>query len=106
MLLKMKQAGCYRVTFGVESASRKTQKYIGKIVNLDRVNEIIDYVGGTTTATIANDWAIIPDSTSNYIIHQNSGKCGEQAQDNAKKSIKLKSTDSAVDDFYNHQCLD
>jgi magnesium-protoporphyrin IX monomethyl ester (oxidative) cyclase len=43
VLQKMKHAGCYRVTFGVESGCLRTQKYIGKIVPLDRVNELIDF---------------------------------------------------------------
>ena len=43
VLLKMKQAGCYRITFGIESGCKKTQKYVGKVVNLDRINRIIDY---------------------------------------------------------------
>jgi len=43
MLLKMKQSGCYRVTFGVESASKETQKYVGKIIDLKKINELVDY---------------------------------------------------------------
>lgn len=43
VLKKMKQAGCYRVTFGIESACARTQQYIGKIVNLQRIRDIIDY---------------------------------------------------------------
>lgn len=43
ILLKMKQAGCYRVTFGVESACQETQKYIGKILKLEKIEEMIDY---------------------------------------------------------------
>jgi magnesium-protoporphyrin IX monomethyl ester (oxidative) cyclase len=43
VLQKMKEAGCYRVTFGVESGCAKTQKYIGKIVPLERINEMVDF---------------------------------------------------------------
>ena len=41
VLSKMKQAGCYRVTFGIESACAKTQQYIGKTVNLQRINDAV-----------------------------------------------------------------
>ena len=37
----MKDAGFYRITFGIESASPRTQRYIRKIVNLDKINELI-----------------------------------------------------------------
>jgi len=43
VLKKMKQAGCYRVTFGIESACSRTQQYIGKIVNLQRIRDIVNY---------------------------------------------------------------
>lgn len=41
VLKKMKQAGCYRVTFGIESACARTQQYIGKIVDLQRIRDIV-----------------------------------------------------------------
>lgn len=43
ILLKMRQAGCYRTTFAVESGSKMTQKYIGKILDLEKINDLIDY---------------------------------------------------------------
>ena len=43
LLKKMKSAGCYRVTFGIESGCEKSQKYIRKIIDLKKINELIDY---------------------------------------------------------------
>ncbi len=42
MIKKMAQSGCYRITFGIETASENSQKYVGKICNIDRINKIID----------------------------------------------------------------
>ncbi|MFH1711038.1 MAG: radical SAM protein [Nanoarchaeota archaeon] len=42
VLRKMKQAGCYRVTFGVESGSKNTQKYIRKLINSNKIHNLID----------------------------------------------------------------
>ena len=41
VLLKMRQAGCYRLTFGIESGSARTQKYIGKIVSEDKIRHLV-----------------------------------------------------------------
>ena len=41
VLGKMKQAGCYRVTFAIESGSKKTQRYIGKIVSEEKVQRLV-----------------------------------------------------------------
>jgi len=37
----MRKAGYYRMTLGIESGSRDTQKYIGKIINLEKARKII-----------------------------------------------------------------
>ena len=42
VLKKMRQAGCYRVTFGIESACARTQQYIGKIVDLQRIRDAVE----------------------------------------------------------------
>lgn len=41
VLKKMKKAGCYRITFGIESCSPITQKYIKKTVDLKKINQLI-----------------------------------------------------------------
>lgn len=43
VIKKMKESGCYRLTFGIESGSRETQKFIGKIINLDHARSLIKY---------------------------------------------------------------
>lgn len=41
---KMKESGCYKLTFGIESGCLETQKFIRKSqINLDRAKEIIKY---------------------------------------------------------------
>lgn len=42
ILRKMKKAGCYRITFGIESGCKKTQEYIRKIIDIEKINHLID----------------------------------------------------------------
>ena len=41
VLKKMKQAGFYRLCFGIETGQAESQKQIGKTVNLDKAKKII-----------------------------------------------------------------
>lgn len=41
VIAKMRAAGCYRLTFGIESGSARTQKYIGKIVPEDKIRRLV-----------------------------------------------------------------
>lgn len=41
VIRKMRQAGCYRLTFGIESGSHRTQQYIGKIVSEEKIRHLI-----------------------------------------------------------------
>lgn len=43
LLRKMKQAGCYRLTFGLESGNKQTLNFIGKKYNYDYAKEVIKY---------------------------------------------------------------
>jgi len=43
IISKMKEAGCYRITFGIESACRNSQKYIGKVLNLEYISGMISF---------------------------------------------------------------
>jgi radical SAM superfamily enzyme YgiQ (UPF0313 family) len=43
LIKKMKKAGCYRLTFGLESGNRETLKFIGKGYSLERAKELIAY---------------------------------------------------------------
>ena len=66
---------------------------------------ITDYVGSTKTATVS-EWVIIPDSTSEYVIHQNSGIAQTNTTANTTTNIVLSSTSaSSVDDFYNQSFI-
>lgn len=40
LLKKMKRAGCYRITFGIESGDPKTRKWIGKPYRLSQVKKL------------------------------------------------------------------
>jgi radical SAM superfamily enzyme YgiQ (UPF0313 family) len=57
MIEKMKRAGCYHIFYGVESASPKIQKSIGKNLQLTSVDDII-------VSSVRNDISF----TSSYII--------------------------------------
>lgn len=44
LLNKMKRSGCYKLTFGIETGSKKTQKFIRKShIDLDKCKELIEY---------------------------------------------------------------
>lgn len=43
VLDKLKKAGYYRITFGIESGCKKTLKYIGKNIDIEKANKLIDY---------------------------------------------------------------
>lgn len=55
LIKKMKKSGCYRLVFGIETGSLKTQKFINKTqLNLEKMKDIIKYcnkVGIWTNAT-------------------------------------------------------
>lgn len=43
LLDKMKAAGCYRITFGIESGNPKTRKFLGKPFPLDQAKHLIQH---------------------------------------------------------------
>jgi len=43
LIKKMKEAGCYQITFSVESGSKKSLRLMKKNVDLDRVKPLVDY---------------------------------------------------------------
>ena len=43
LLSSMKESGCYRITFGIESGSPKIRKYIGKDYSLEQATGLINY---------------------------------------------------------------
>jgi len=51
-------------------------------------------------ATVATAWSIVPDTTSAYVVHANSGICPVQTQNNRTHNIKLDTGASSIDNFY------
>ena len=43
LLRKMKKAGCYRITFGIESGNIQTRKFLGKPFDLKQAKELIRF---------------------------------------------------------------
>lgn len=43
LVKKMKEAGCYRLTFGLESGNAETLNYLGKKYNFDHAKRVIKY---------------------------------------------------------------
>lgn len=43
LIRKMKESGCYRLTFGIESGSNKVQRFIGKSIDINRAKSVIKF---------------------------------------------------------------
>lgn len=54
-LKKMKAAGCYRVTFGIESGNVETRKFLGKPYSLLQAKEMIQYANKIGMWTICTN---------------------------------------------------
>lgn len=63
LLKKMKKSGCYRLTFGIESACQKTQEYIRKKVDLNHATKIIKNSNKLGIWTISTFIIGFPDET-------------------------------------------
>ena len=50
----MKKAGCYKLTFGLESGNKNTLKFIGKAINFNHAKEIINYANALGIWTHGN----------------------------------------------------
>lgn len=55
ILRKMKSAGCYRVTFGIESGNIETRKFLGKPYSLEQAKEMIQYANKIGMWTICTN---------------------------------------------------
>ena len=55
ILKKMKQSGCYRITFGIESGSQETRLFIGKDSSLSQAREMIQYANRIGMWTICTN---------------------------------------------------
>jgi len=94
------------ITLG-SSASVVNNFYDGEIIEITSgpgqgyIYNILSYVGVTKVVTLTQNFIIIPDNTSVYTIHLNSGQCQVQDQiDPEETSVKLSNIASSIDDFY------
>lgn len=55
LLLKMKKAGCYRVTFGFESGNPEMRRWVGKPYSLEQAKEITQFANRIGIWTIATN---------------------------------------------------
>jgi anaerobic magnesium-protoporphyrin IX monomethyl ester cyclase len=67
LLDKMKRAGCYRLSFGIESGHPETRKFIGKTQPLSRAKEIIQYANKIGLWTITTNIIGFPYETAEQI---------------------------------------
>lgn len=63
ILNKMKKAGCYRITFGIESGNPEIRKYIGKPFSLDTVKILINHANKIGMWTICTFIIGFPNET-------------------------------------------
>ena len=67
LIKKMKQAGCYRLTFGIETGNPEMQKYIGKNLNLDYAKQVISWANKEGLWTICTHIIGFPCETTQEI---------------------------------------
>lgn len=63
----MKEAGCYRLTFGIESGAPEIRKYIGKEFSLEKAKEVIQYANKIGIWTICTNIIGFPYETEEQI---------------------------------------
>ena len=67
LLNKMKEAGCYRVTFGIESGNVETRNFLGKPYPLSQAKELIQHANKIGLWTICTNIIGFPDETKDQI---------------------------------------
>lgn len=98
------QAGSKTSVTLASGASATDDIYNNKLIEfldgtgVNQTGIITDYNGTTKVATVNLD--TVPDTTSEYVIHTNSGICQEQNITNQKYRIKIGSNASSSDDYY------
>lgn len=55
LLKKMKEAGCYRITFGIESGNPEMRRWVGKPFSLDQAKELTQYANRIGLWTLATN---------------------------------------------------
>jgi len=82
ILKKCRRSGCYKLTFGIETGSKKTQEFIGKThIDLDRTKELIEFSNGLGIWTQAMFMIGFPFETREDILEtiEYSVDCGVDA---------------------------
>lgn len=64
---KMYEAGCYRVTFGIESGNPETREFLGKPYSLSQAKELIEYANNIGMWTICTNIIGFPYEKMNSI---------------------------------------
>lgn len=67
LLRKMKKAGCYRITFGIESGNPEMRKWVGKPYSLKQAKELTQYANKIGMWTIATNIIGFPYETREQI---------------------------------------
>ena len=67
LLKKMKQAGCYRVTFGIESGNPEIRRWVGKPFSLRQARELTKYANKIGLWTVATNIIGFPYETRQQI---------------------------------------
>uniref|UniRef100_A0A6H1ZSR2 Putative radical SAM superfamily protein n=1 Tax=viral metagenome TaxID=1070528 RepID=A0A6H1ZSR2_9ZZZZ len=67
LIKKMRQAGCYRLTFGIETGNKRMQKYICKNIDLDYARQVIKWANDAGIWTISTNILGFPTETRQEI---------------------------------------
>lgn len=67
LIAKMKKAGCYRVTFGIESGNPDMRRWVGKPFSLKQAKELTQYANKVGMWTIATNIIGFPYETKEQI---------------------------------------
>lgn len=67
LLKKMKKAGCYRITFGIESGDKDIRRWVGKPYSLEQARDLTKYANSIGYWTLATNIIGFPYETLNNI---------------------------------------
>jgi len=67
LIKKMKMAGCYRITFGIESGDKKLRKWVGKPYDLDQAKELLRYANSIGMWTLSTNIIGFPFETEEQL---------------------------------------
>ncbi len=68
ILKLMKEAGCYRITFGIESGDPELRRWVGKPYNLDQAKELTEYANKLGFWTLATNIIGFPYETKEQML--------------------------------------